>query len=832
MERQAVAKAQKSAPSSHPLQRQSAGPSSAGHPLLDLQRSIGNQAVQRLIRSYVQTKLQVSAPGDPFEQEADRVADTVMQMTEPEATRIQTQPLATQITPLVQRESEQPLEEEKEEGVASKPVVQRVPLAVREDDDEEKVPPKLDTNPSPQEEEEKIVATKLAKDASLQRQVREDEEKEEETSQMAPLIQRQMEEEEQQGVQTKPLSSQLSQPTGISPIAGCSADGAIQRLCTECEGEKQRREGQPGEMVQRKSAPEHLLDDEVEEHRVQPKGADATRSVTASVAANIHALNDSGSPLPNTTRAFFEPRFGQDFSEVRVHKGAQAAESAKAINAKAYTIGRDVVFGAGAYAPETGEGKKLLAHELTHVVQQASLRQRVQRYEAGEHAQLGETQAELTAGLAPASYVVQKGEKLSTIAKKFGITVAELKEANKDKLKKWPANDGSGRLIEGFNAGETVSIPRKLNDLAKSAIKDKSATFTVNGVVLDYGVGIAMGDLYESPEQMAKASPKELKELAALIKREQAGGKVTTEEWQKATGGRYLKLAEKNVAHFAPQNAGLVKPSGAGATSSNHKSEWEKHHATALEASRAGDKDKALMINAFGDHFLTDAFAAGHLINKLDVMEQFKSQLKLDAKGENFTAGSQKFFDDVAKDAFTGGVQTEFSKYETVEFKGVVFRPNINSASRFSQLLQGIHKERPDLLANAVAKGVHDRLNTFPGGLPVENAKGDPPWKLSGDGTLNADTRNVARKAVAQSQLNVISVYNVVGPLDTPSLFKRVWDYTPRPSAAGITQLVDEVKKGTDVNSADLKKAMVNLIQSNYMLIIDELVKLNKLKKA
>ena len=79
---------------------------------------------------------------------------------------------------------------------------------------------------------------------------------------------------------------------------------------------------------------------------------------------------------------------------------------------------------------------------------------------------------------------------------------------------------------------------------------------------------------------------------------------------------------------------------------------------------------------------------------------------------------------------------------------------------------------------------------------------------------------------MAQSQLNVISAYNLIGPLDTPTLFKRVWDYTPRPNAAGIKQLVEEVKKGTDINSADLRQAMVNLIQSNYMLIIDELVKL------
>lgn len=74
--------------------------------------------------------------------------------------------------------------------------------------------------------------------------------------------------------------------------------------------------------------------------------------------------------MPESARKYFEPRFGHDFSSVRVHNDSSAADSAKAINARAYTLGSDVVFGAGHYKPETGEGRSLLAHELTHVVQQ------------------------------------------------------------------------------------------------------------------------------------------------------------------------------------------------------------------------------------------------------------------------------------------------------------------------------------------------------------------------------------------------------------------------------------------------------------------------------
>jgi peptidoglycan hydrolase-like protein with peptidoglycan-binding domain len=81
-------------------------------------------------------------------------------------------------------------------------------------------------------------------------------------------------------------------------------------------------------------------------------------------------LRSPGQPLGTETRAFMEPRFGHDFSHVQVHTDVRAAESARAVNALAYTVGRDVVFGTGQYAPGTTGGQRLIAHELTHVVQQ------------------------------------------------------------------------------------------------------------------------------------------------------------------------------------------------------------------------------------------------------------------------------------------------------------------------------------------------------------------------------------------------------------------------------------------------------------------------------
>ena len=84
----------------------------------------------------------------------------------------------------------------------------------------------------------------------------------------------------------------------------------------------------------------------------------------------VRAAASGGVPLAQELRSYFEPRFGHDFGQVRIHADNSAAQAARAVQARAYTVGSDVVFGAGQYAPATTQGRRLLAHELTHVVQQ------------------------------------------------------------------------------------------------------------------------------------------------------------------------------------------------------------------------------------------------------------------------------------------------------------------------------------------------------------------------------------------------------------------------------------------------------------------------------
>lgn len=110
----------------------------------------------------------------------------------------------------------------------------------------------------------------------------------------------------------------------------------------------------------------------------EKKGLLQRQSQTGAGAANevpsiVHqVLNSSGQPLDSSTRSFMEPRFGRDFSGVRVHTDSQAAQSARAVNAHAYTVGNNVVFGAGRYEPRTDTGRELIAHELTHTIQQSA----------------------------------------------------------------------------------------------------------------------------------------------------------------------------------------------------------------------------------------------------------------------------------------------------------------------------------------------------------------------------------------------------------------------------------------------------------------------------
>ena len=246
--------------------------------ILAIQRRYGNRAVSGLI----QAKLTVGAVGDVYEQEADRVAEQVLDMPAP-AGQQRAEPPGS---PVLQRQVE-----DEEEELQAKPLAASItPLIQRQEDEEEEL------------------QLKPLTPAVLQRQV----EDEEEELQLKPLAQRQIEEEEE-----------IQMRTG-------EADAA---------------------------------------NRVQ---ADGSFEASSDLEARLAEEKGSGSPLPPEVRSFMEPRFGADFSSVRVHTDAQATQLNRQLSSRAFTHGNDIYFSASEYDPETPDGTKLLAHELTHTLQQGA----------------------------------------------------------------------------------------------------------------------------------------------------------------------------------------------------------------------------------------------------------------------------------------------------------------------------------------------------------------------------------------------------------------------------------------------------------------------------
>ncbi len=275
------------------------------------------------LRTPIQPKLKVNPPGDRYEQEADDMANRVMRMPESQPQRLgeeeeslQTKSLASQITPLAQRQAES------EEETAQ--TIQR--------QEEEKTTQTLQRQEAPEEETAQ----------TLQRQ----EELEEETAQ---TLQRQ-EAPEEETAQTLQRQEESEEETAQP----------IQR--------QEKPEEETAQTLQRQ--------EETEETAQAKAVSGVAPKISPHVESRIQSKRGGGQPLSDSTRAFFEPRFGADFSGVRVHTDAEANSLSSEINARAFTVGQDIFVGSGQYKPDSGAGRQLLAHELTHTVQQGGGLQR------------------------------------------------------------------------------------------------------------------------------------------------------------------------------------------------------------------------------------------------------------------------------------------------------------------------------------------------------------------------------------------------------------------------------------------------------------------------
>jgi hypothetical protein len=303
-----------------------------------------------------------------------------------------------------------------------------------------------------------------------------------------------------------------------------------------------------------------------------------------------------GAPLPAAERDFFERRLGHDFGAVRIHTDARASASARAVGALAYAHGRNIVFRAGSYAPGTPAGRRLLAHELTHVAQheQGRTDALLHRYESAEHQDLGDRHLdgllaflETDAGRAWAERI---GESRDTL-------VAQIRA---DPMR----SGGTIGLTPGFDPRTGAPEQARLTP----------------GQIISL-----MGDFYGSVEQLANSPPAEVRQILAVIDRQRAGtidNDAANAQYENITGGRYLRLAARNAPHFAPLN----------------RTEWRRLHVEALAEARAAGAtqgptadtafERALLRDAAAGHFLTDAYAAGHLLDQGQILAAITLHLR------------------------------------------------------------------------------------------------------------------------------------------------------------------------------------------------------------
>lgn len=150
------------------------------------------------------------------------------------------------------------------------------------------------------------------------------------------------------------VSQPKPSPLALARTCDCGNHASGGGTCAACAAEKDKRK-RVSRFAERPAAPP----------------VPAARAASSAVPAVVHdVLRESGERLPGDLRAFMEPRFGTDFSDVRLHTDGAAAQSSRAVSARAYTVGPHIVFGAGQFQPASAAGRRLLAHELTHVVQQ------------------------------------------------------------------------------------------------------------------------------------------------------------------------------------------------------------------------------------------------------------------------------------------------------------------------------------------------------------------------------------------------------------------------------------------------------------------------------
>jgi len=360
---------------------------------------IGEQQSVFPVAELIQPKLTIGQPIDKYEQEADHIAESVVNMPDPVSTvsesvdgktSFQTKPLGDSVTPWIQKQ-----ELEEEEIIQEKPKDITQPFIPEPSEKTEYVSIELPFTPD--------LTTKTSVDSHATNIQRQEEEEEE----LQTKIQRMEEEEE---LQTKPMIQTKTDSVAVNnashSLASSSQFGSNQLINNSIQSKliTQIPNGNKGSpMVQRKiqgnrirdsssfgnSNSTHITPMLIGNIRDGPKpvqrsgsqetqrGPPMNKGSTLAIEQNLNSSKASGMPMSENTQTFMENRFGRDFSNVRIHTGQQATEMSNNLHAQAFTHGNNIYFNQGKYNPDSTSGKQLLAHELTHTIQQGASTQNI-----------------------------------------------------------------------------------------------------------------------------------------------------------------------------------------------------------------------------------------------------------------------------------------------------------------------------------------------------------------------------------------------------------------------------------------------------------------------
>lgn len=462
----------------------------------------------------------------------------------------------------------------------------------------------------------------------------------------------------------------------------------------------------------------------------------------------------SGRPLEPSAQESFSNLFGHDFSHVRIHSGIDADRSTRALGTNAYTVGRDIVFRDGHYAPSTERGRHVLGHELAHVVQQSA---RAAAVHPG---------AEVTPLLAPsleaqaesASRAAARGQRvdLSSIGHVDAVAAGAQNVQCFGSLEHKELGDaGSGNESYALPGGGTVAARLTHGDLTM-----------LGGDYFDPRDGAAdsLFALISRPSRNPGAEVGTQDEiLYALYKINAADPRFApggvwaaltfSDEVKNAVDARYLRLAADNKEHFASPNGSL-----GGARSGNRSSAGGSYRALhedaivrAFAAGRSGAPiDAAMMREAAAQHFMTDHFAAGHLRTPRASIRTFWR-----AKYPRFWEQlkhtiAQRIAEGIDADPRTTGP----ASYATVGMLRSNIEPIVEEKTRSKPALG---------FDDLVSKIAHDVDNQT--GLRVINDLGQK-WKAFGDENLhNPDpdnlTADMAQNAVWLGNKDIQNAYSI-----------------------------------------------------------------------